>query len=52
MRAALERLLGDAGLRERMGAAARTHAAGFSPEAVVPRFEEAYEAAIQRRSRR
>jgi glycosyltransferase involved in cell wall biosynthesis len=52
MRAALERLLGDPGLRERMGAAARDHAAGFSPEAVVPRFEQAYEAAIQRRSRR
>jgi glycosyltransferase involved in cell wall biosynthesis len=51
--AALRRLLADAGLRERMGAAAKTRAAGFSPDAVVPRFEEAYEAALQaRRARR
>jgi glycosyltransferase involved in cell wall biosynthesis len=53
MAAALRRLLADAGLRERMGAAARVHASGFSPDAVVPRVEEAYEAAIQaRRARR
>jgi glycosyltransferase involved in cell wall biosynthesis len=53
MAAALGRLLGDAGLRERMGAAARVQAAGFGPDAVVPRFEEAYDAALQaRRARR
>jgi glycosyltransferase involved in cell wall biosynthesis len=53
MAAALGRLLGDAGLRERMGAAARVQAAAFGPGAVVPRFEEAYEAALQaRRARR
>jgi glycosyltransferase involved in cell wall biosynthesis len=53
MRAALQRLLSDAELRKRMGAAARVHAADFGPDAVVPRFEEAYEAALQaRRARR
>jgi glycosyltransferase involved in cell wall biosynthesis len=53
MRAALQRLLTDAELRKRMGTAARVHAAGFGPDAVVPRFEEAYEAALQaRRTRR
>ena len=53
MAAALRRLLGDEGLRERMGAAARLHAASFGPDAVVPRFEEAYEAALAaRRARR
>jgi len=53
MRAALRRLLGDAELRERMGAAARVHATDFKPDAVVPRFEEAYEAALRaRRARR
>jgi glycosyltransferase involved in cell wall biosynthesis len=49
MAAALRRLLADAKLRERMGAAARAQAAGFGPDAVVPRFEEAYEAALQAR---
>jgi glycosyltransferase involved in cell wall biosynthesis len=53
MAAALRRLLADAGLRERMGAAARLQAARFGPDAVVPRFEEAYEAALAaRRARR
>lgn len=53
LRAALQRLLGDPALRQRMGDAARLHAAGFGPDAVVPRFEEAYEAALQaRRARR
>jgi glycosyltransferase involved in cell wall biosynthesis len=50
--AALRRLLADPGLRERMGAAARVQAATFGPDAVVPRFEEAYEAALQARARR
>ena len=53
LRLALQRLLADPGLRERMGAAARTRAQSFSPDTVVPRFEQAYEAAIQaRRARR
>lgn len=50
---ALRRLLADPGLRERMGAAARVQAGTFGPDAVVPRFEEAYEAALaSRRARR
>jgi glycosyltransferase involved in cell wall biosynthesis len=50
---ALRRLLADPGLRERMGAAALVRARTFGPDAVVPRFEEAYEAALQaRRARR
>ncbi len=52
LRAAMERLLGDAGLRERLGAAARRRAAEFSPAAVVPQFERAYEAAIATRRAR
>jgi glycosyltransferase involved in cell wall biosynthesis len=49
----LRRLLADPALRERMGVAAAAHAASFSPDAVVPRFEEAYEAALAaRRARR
>jgi glycosyltransferase involved in cell wall biosynthesis len=49
---ALRALLADAGLRERMGVAARARAETFAPDAVVPRFEEAYEAAIQARRAR
>jgi glycosyltransferase involved in cell wall biosynthesis len=48
--AALRRLLGDADLRERMGSAALARARTFGPDAVVPRFEEAYEAALQARA--
>lgn len=49
----LRRLLADEGLRERLGEAARRRAARFSPEAIVPRFERAYETAIEnRRGRR
>lgn len=44
--AALGRLAGDAELRDRLGAAASRQAAGFSPEAIVPRFEQAYEVAL------
>ncbi len=47
--AAMRRLIADADLRERLGAAARTRAAQFSPEAIVPQFERAYEAAVARR---
>ncbi|HEU4943709.1 MAG TPA: glycosyltransferase family 4 protein [Solirubrobacterales bacterium] len=52
LRGAIERLLGDAGLRDRLGEAARGRAVEFAPEAVVPQFEQAYEAALAtRRSR-
>jgi glycosyltransferase involved in cell wall biosynthesis len=50
--AALQRLAGDAELRERLGAAARRRAAGFSPEAIVPQFEQAYELALAKHSSR
>jgi glycosyltransferase involved in cell wall biosynthesis len=49
LRAAMDRLLGDEGLRARMGEAARARAGEFSPEAVVPRFEEAYRLALEAR---
>jgi glycosyltransferase involved in cell wall biosynthesis len=53
LKAALERLIDDGGLRDRMGDAAARRAALFSPEAVVPQFEEAYGIAVSaRRSRR
>jgi glycosyltransferase involved in cell wall biosynthesis len=43
LRAALERLLGDQGLRERLGASARRHAAeNFSQERMLERMEEIY----------
>lgn len=47
--AAMRRLIGDEGLRDRLGAAARERAARFSPAAVLPQFEEAYERAIAHR---
>ncbi|HET7507079.1 MAG TPA: glycosyltransferase family 4 protein [Solirubrobacterales bacterium] len=50
--AALQRLAGDAELRERLGAAARERAAGFSPDAIVPQFEQAYELALAKHSAR
>jgi glycosyltransferase involved in cell wall biosynthesis len=49
LRDALERMSGDAELRERMGKAAAERAKLFSPEAVVPRFEQAYRDAIAAR---
>jgi glycosyltransferase involved in cell wall biosynthesis len=52
LRVAMERLLGDAGLRERLGVAARGRAAEFAPATVVPQFEQAYEAAIATRQAR
>jgi glycosyltransferase involved in cell wall biosynthesis len=52
LREALRRLAGDAELRARMGAAAAERARLFSPEAVVPRFERAYEDAIAARLKR
>lgn len=50
--AALQRLAGDPQLRERLGAAARRRAGGFSPAAVVPQFEQAYEVALAKHSAR
>ena len=44
--AALQRLSGDEELRARLGAAARERAGDFSPAAIVPRFEQAYELAL------
>lgn len=52
LRAAMERLLGDAELRGRMGEEARSRAARFSPAAVVPQFEQAYEFALGARQAR
>ena len=49
LRGALERMSGDAELRERMGRAAAERAKLFSPEAVVPQFEGAYRDAIAAR---
>jgi len=46
--AAMQRLIGDPGLRERLGAAAAVRAASFGPAAILPRFEEAYELAVSR----
>jgi len=47
--AAMQRLISDAELRNRLGAAARQRAATFSPESIVPQFERAYEAAVANR---
>jgi len=52
MAKAMGRLLADEGLRRRMGEAARERAKDFSPEAVVPQFEQAYELALEARRRR
>ena len=49
LRAALERMLADGEMRERMGRAAQDRARLFSPEVVVPMFEDAYRAAVERR---
>ncbi len=50
---ALQRLLGDEDLRLRMGAAAATRQATlFTPDTVVPQYEEAYELALERRRAR
>lgn len=47
LRSALSGLAGDAELRVRMGEAARRRAELFGPDAVVPRFEAAYELAVE-----
>ena len=43
---ALQRLAGDSALRKRMGEAASVRAGTFSSDAIVPRFERAYERAL------
>jgi glycosyltransferase involved in cell wall biosynthesis len=50
--AAMQRLIADEGLRQRLGAGAKERAATFSSEAVIPRFEAAYERAIAERRQR
>jgi glycosyltransferase involved in cell wall biosynthesis len=50
LRAALARLIADPGLRSRLGAAAAERAESFGAAAVVPAFERAYRAAIDRRA--
>jgi len=52
LRSALQRMIGDTELRERMGAAAAERAKLFSPEAVVPQFEDAYRDAVAARLKR
>jgi len=49
---AMRRLIEDEGMRARMGEAARRRAAEFGPDAVVPRFEAAYELALAARRER
>jgi glycosyltransferase involved in cell wall biosynthesis len=49
LRAALARLIADPPLRERMAGSAVRRAALFSPDVIVPQFEEAYELALERR---
>jgi glycosyltransferase involved in cell wall biosynthesis len=51
LRSAIERLIAEADLRDRLGAAARGRAADFSPARVVPQFEQAYEVALAVRGR-
>ncbi len=49
---ALRRMSTDAELRTRLGEAAQARAARFRADAIVPRFEQAYERAIARRAER
>jgi glycosyltransferase involved in cell wall biosynthesis len=46
---ALDRLIGDEALRERLGTGARERVEAFSAPAVVPRYEAAYERALATR---
>jgi glycosyltransferase involved in cell wall biosynthesis len=52
LRAALQRLIADPALGRRLGEAAAVRAEAFGPGSVVPRFERAYELAIDRRRAR
>lgn len=47
LRDAMAKLIGDPGLRERMGRAAAERARSFRAENVLPRFEDAYRAVIE-----
>jgi glycosyltransferase involved in cell wall biosynthesis len=47
--AAMQRLVAEPPLRERLAAAAQDRASEFSPAAVVPQFEQAYEVALAAR---
>lgn len=47
--AAMRQLIGDGELRARMGDTAREWVKQFGPDAVVPRFEDAYELALEAR---
>lgn len=47
LRQAIERLLADPALRERMGQAARKEAATYQASAIVPRIERIYQALLQ-----
>ena len=47
--AAMRRLIDDAGLRERLGKAARVRAAEFTSEVSLPRIERLYEEALATR---
>ncbi len=49
LRSALQRMIGDPGLRERLGTAASRRAESFDAASVVPSFERAYRAATERR---
>jgi glycosyltransferase involved in cell wall biosynthesis len=49
---ALRRLIEDEGLRAELGAGASRRAAEFSPEAIVPEFEQAYRLALDTRRAR
>lgn len=44
---AMRRLAGDAELRDRLGAAARARAGLFSPERIMPRLEDLYDAVVR-----
>jgi glycosyltransferase involved in cell wall biosynthesis len=48
--AAMRRLIDDAGLRERLGHAARERAAQFTAQAVLPRFQQLYQQLVNRQT--
>ena len=52
LREAINRLVDDDALRGELGKAAAKRAALFGPDAIVPRFESAYELALERRRSR
>jgi len=52
LRAAIQRVLDDDGLRTRLGTGAAERAAQFTAEAVIPRYEDAYRRALAHRRAR